>query len=123
SHTLHKEYDTKEILEEKEKAKRGLEKTARNQIRLYLVIGFLCLLIAFFIVRHHQIQKLYKQRFESLMEKENRKKVPDVPIPTADAIPEINPDAVNALLKQLEKFENSQKYLDKDWTLFKLAAH
>lgn len=123
SHTLHKEYDTKEILEEKEKAKRGLEKTARNQIRLYLVIGFLCLLIAFFIVRHHQIQKLYKQRFESLMEKENRKKVPDVPISTADAIPEINPDAVKALLKQLEKFENSQKYLDKDWTLFKLAAH
>lgn len=35
---------------------------------------------------------------------------------------DINPDAVVALLKQLEKFERDKKFLEMDWTLVKLAA-
>jgi len=115
---IHKEYDTKELLEQKNAIQQLLQKRRQGDIlgvSTIVVLFFLVLLLAY---RHFKNKKLYKQKFEALM----RKNGTDQAKSPNKSILDINPDAVAVVLKQLEKFERDNKFLEKDWTLGKLAV-
>jgi AraC-like DNA-binding protein len=120
---VHKEYDTKILLAEKEKINKLLEKRKYDDIILASIILLLFVLLLFLTYRHFENRKIYKQKFEQLILKTNNA---DQTLSRTKAakpdILDINPEAVAAILKQLEKFELTKKFLEKDISLVKLAA-
>jgi AraC-like DNA-binding protein len=120
---IHKEYDTKALLTEKEKIKEQLLRTKKYDALLVSVILLLFIALLLFTYRHFKIRSTYKQKFDALLLtlKEESKNKPKPKIEKPEIL-EINPEAVAAVLKQLEKFERDNKFLEKDLTLVKLAA-
>lgn len=120
---IHKEYNTNELLFEKEKIHAQFLKEKQH---VYFFIGLVIILfiISFFLTyRHLKNKRLYKQKFDELMLKINsdtksRSKTKSDKSPLID----INPDTVASVLRQLEKFEHNKKFLEKDLTLSKLAV-
>lgn len=113
---IHKEYDTKKLLE----AKQDIEGTMQYRTVVgSIIILIMALGIMFLIYRHSK----NKKRFEELM---NRKlegiKVQILHNTNNEKELDINPEVVNAVLKNLEKFERKKKYLEKDMNLVKLAS-
>lgn len=121
---INKEYNTQELLIERENLKEEL--FIKNH-KYSLLIGFTSVLFSGFIFvtyRNLRNKKVYKQRFEKLMldfenskDKSKTKEKND-----KAAIFDINSETVSIILKKLEKFENDKKYLDRDWKLAHLAA-
>src|SRR5574343_505455 len=65
--------------------------------------------------------KFYMQKFEEIMNaKKNQKKIVQ---DNFDNDLEINPQIIETVLKNLEKFEKTKKYLEKDMNLNKIAAY
>jgi len=120
---IHKEYDTKALLTEKEKIKEQLIRTKKYDALLVGIIVLLFISLFLFTYRHFKIRSTYKQNFDALLLKLNddSKGKPKSKI-EKPAILDINPEAVAAVLKQLEKFERDNKFLEKDLTLVKLSA-
>ena len=118
---VHKEYDTKELLDEREYIKAQLENRKRCNILLIIVSVGLFLGVGFLIDRHYKNQKMYHRRYEEWNIKvKNEKK--DKMQADKPKILDINEDAVANVMKQLEKFEHDKKFLEKELTLVKLAA-
>ena len=118
---IHKEFYTKELLSEKEKIRQHF---LRQKYTDAIHIGIILLLFSisvFLTYRHFKNRSLYKQKFDELILKisDDKKSKPKIDKPE---ILDINPDAVAAVLKQLEKFERDKKFLEKDLTLVKLSA-
>lgn len=121
---INKEYNTQELLIERENLKEEL--FIKNH-KYSILIGFTSVLFSGFIFvtyRNLRNKKVYKQRFEKLMldfenskDKSKTKEKND-----KAAIFDINSETVSIILKKLEKFENEKKYLDRDWKLAHLAA-
>lgn len=110
---IYKEYNTKKLLQ-----------TQRDYEHYWAVVGciiitLLIIILALFVSRHYRNKRL----FAALM---NRK--PDTISSLAleksskEIELEISPEVVNAILKNLEKFECKKKYLGKDMTLSKIAS-
>lgn len=120
---IHKEYNTKELLFEKEKIHAQFLKEKQH------VYFFICVVIVLFIIsfflsyRHLKNRRLYKQKFDELMLRINsdNKSKPKAKS-EKNQIMDINHETVANILKQLEKFEYAQKFLEKDLTLSKLAV-
>jgi len=120
---IHKEYDTKELLKEKDNIQLLLQKRKRDDIVLVSTIVLLFILLLLLAYRHFMNKKFYKQKFEELMRKNGTDdSMLQESKSSGKTILDINPDAVASVLKQLERFENDRKYLEKDWTLGKLAV-
>lgn len=119
---IHKEYDTKELLKEKQDIQDLLNKRKKHDILFVSAITFLFLLSLFLAYRYLKNKKIYRQKFEELMKRsEDDRVVKEVKI-IDKTILDINSEAVSLVLKQLERFERDNKFLDKDWTLVKLSA-
>lgn len=118
---IHKDYDTKELLFQKNNIEKLLNERKSKDFFLNSIIVFLFLSVAFLIYRHFRNRKVYRQRFEDLMKKnETVVKVDSKTI--ANRIEDINQETVTAVLKQLEKFEIRKTFLEEDWTLARLAT-
>ncbi|WP_166919661.1 AraC family transcriptional regulator [Flavobacterium poyangense] len=115
---IHKEYDTKQLLLEKQNIESSLEKRKHNDYILVSVIAVLFLSLLSLAYRFTRNKKLYKRKFEELMKKETKSNEKDLPI----GIKDIHPETVTSILKQLEKFEKNKKFLEKDLTSIKLAV-
>jgi tetratricopeptide (TPR) repeat protein len=111
---IHKEYDTRELLGQKAGIEQSLDqKKKMNQVLVALVTMLLgC--VAYLWYRHLK----NKQRFRDLMRQPIQ--TPKLARETNDTL-DINPDVVAAVLKQLDKFEQNNKYLENDMTLSKMA--
>ncbi|MFV8374723.1 AraC family transcriptional regulator [Flavobacterium sp. LB1P71] len=110
---IHKEYDTKKLLQ-----------TQRNNEQYWTVV--VCIIItimtafmAFLVYRHVKNKRLFEELMnrkpdtvKSLVSDNNSK----------ETELEINPELVTTILKNLEKFERNKKYLEKDMTLAKMAS-
>lgn len=122
SQKMHKEYDTKSLLLEKQNAE---SKLAGNQILiwfLYVAVGLLFVFSIYFSYRFYSAKKRFKAKLDSFLNKENPVAQVDVPIAKQPKRQlEINPEVIESLLKQLENFENKHKFLKKDITLVSLA--
>lgn len=116
---IHKEYDTKQLLLEKQNIEESLQKRKYNEYILVSIIAALFLSLLLLAYRFILSKKIYRKKFEELMTKEtsksNNKNL-------NSGIDDINAETVNTLLKQLEKFEKEKKFLEKDLTSIKLAA-
>lgn len=119
---IHKEYDTKELLSEREKIK---EQFACQKYYDFIWAGVILLsfvTIVFMTYRHFKNRSLYKKKFGELMaqlnDAKNKPKFRNENSPILD----INSDTVSIVLKQLEKFERDKKFLEKDWNLGTLSA-
>lgn len=116
---IHKEYDTKQLLLEKQNIEESLQKRKYNEYILVSIIVALFLSLLLLAYRFIRSKKLYRKKFDELMTKEtsksNNKNL-------NSGIDDINAETVNTLLKQLEKFEKEKKFLEKDLTSIKLAA-
>ena len=118
---IRKEYDTKEIISERNNIKILLDRRKYNDFIFIVVITFLFFSILFLVYRHIRNKKIYRQKFEELMEKsETTTKVEAKN--TTNGIEGINQDTVASVLKQLERFEKDKKFLEKDLTAAKLTA-
>nr|WP_315155759.1 AraC family transcriptional regulator [uncultured Flavobacterium sp.] len=120
---IHKEYDTKELLNEKEKIQSQLNQRKYYDYILVIVILFLFPSLLILTYRHFKLRKVYKQRFDELMSKRNNEN-PTISKEkiTKPEILDINPDAISTILNQLEKFERDQKFLEKNINLINLSA-
>lgn len=118
---IHKDYDTKELLFQKNNIEMLLDKKKRNDFVINGIIIFLFLSVVFLIYRDVRNRKVYRQRFNDLMKKsETVSKVESKNMNYG--IDDINQDVVASILKQLEKFEKDKMFLEKDLTETKLAV-
>lgn len=120
---LHKEYDTNELIFEKEQIQQQFIKEKKQG---YVFTGLaiaLLLLSSFLTFNHFRNRRLYKKNFDQLMLQLNTGKAPkDKFRSSGDNLTDINPETVSYIIKQLEKFENEKKFLQKDLTISKLAV-
>lgn len=133
SDKIHKEYDTKLLLSEKNKVEKELESKHIITIILYCTVVLLFALILFVSFRYYKSQKKFRKRFEELMMKDNvpeeKNTVMSIKPEVADTTdvaetkkPDINEEVIQSILAQLEKFEAKNKFLQKDLTLINLAS-
>lgn len=118
SQKIFKEYDAKKLI----KAKSELEYSMKWKNKIaYTTSLFLLISTTVIIRKHRKKSKHYKQKFDELMSANNSKKKPNQN--SLDTDLEINPEIIETVLKNLEKFEKSKKYLEKNMTLSKIAAY
>ena len=120
---IHKEYNTKELIFEKEKIREELN-LDKKYINIFVGAILSLFTVLFFLTyKHFKNKRIYKQKFDELMMKMNdentiRQKSKNGKPEIAD----INPETVAVILKQLEKFEQDRKFLEKNLTLSKLST-
>lgn len=69
SQRIYKDYNTKELLFQKNKIEKLLEERKRNDFIFNGIIVFLFLSVVFLIYNHSRNKKVYRQRFDDLMKK------------------------------------------------------
>lgn len=108
-----KVYDTEKLLQ----TQRNLE-NSNNSITVIAIstTAVLMSIISFLLYRHFRSKKL----FQELMNRQPEKSKLFVANGSKEL--DINPEVVAAILKKLEKFEFSKKYLEKEMNLLKLAS-
>ncbi|WP_343591302.1 helix-turn-helix domain-containing protein [Flavobacterium sp.] len=126
---IHKQYDTKELISEKERILIEKQKIADELARekyydvFYIFIIFLLFIFILWLTRrHHKKRKEYKKNFEVLMQEYEAAKNKTKLKIEKEPIKDINIETVALILKQLEKFENGKRFLEKDWNLVTLSA-
>lgn len=132
SDKIHKEYDTKVLLNAKSEIEEKLKNKESIATTLYCTITLLFFLVLYILYRHYKTQKAYRQKFEELMQQKET-----LPVQKDEDIkeivkqeedeeltkkPDINPEVIASILSNLEKFEAKQKFLQKDLTLINLAS-
>lgn len=120
---IHKEYNTNELLFEKEKIHNEFLKE-KQHVHLFIGVAIILFIISFFLTyRHFKNRRHYKQKFDELILRINSGNKSKQKIKAdKNQILDINPDTAANMLKQVEKFEQEQKFLEKDLTLSKLAV-
>ncbi|MDD3005730.1 AraC family transcriptional regulator [Flavobacterium sp.] len=118
SYKIHKEYDTKTLLEKKRKIENEL---ASNRKIYFLVVTLLIIILLGLNGWHLKSKKREKEKFNQIMAELAEKKKSAV-ISTNSQNTNLSPELTKSLLKNLEKFEKQKKFLEKDMNLAKLAA-
>lgn len=119
SRRIHREYDTRKLLMAKEVIERSMKIRGRL---FYLAIVVLSGVIIFLVYRHCRNKKVYRQKFEQLMQSGAPQKRHVVQHASDESL-EISPAVVQAILKGLDRFEQKKKYLEKDMGLIRIAAY
>ncbi|PHK24316.1 hypothetical protein VF12_37655, partial [Nostoc linckia z15] len=116
---VHKEYDTAELLAEKNRIEFDLKRSRWSGWLISGLAVILAAVIVLLIVRQRSLQRIHRQRFDELINPspESPSKLPlDLP-----GEPDINPAIVESILKKLSQFEDKKGYLKKDLNTNKLA--
>ena len=116
SKKVHREYDTRELLQEKNRIYEDLAEEEWYNYLFKIVIAGLVLVVVYFVYRQVAIRKLYKRRFEELM-KESAVIAPII----KNTPPPLSSDVENGILNKLIKFEQGKGFLKKDLSVNKLA--
>ncbi|MFH6997370.1 tetratricopeptide repeat protein [Flavobacterium sp. FlaQc-57] len=118
---VHKVYDTKVLLKDKQDIEDLFNQRKYNDFIFTGIVLVLFLIVSFIAYRHIRNKNVYRQKFEELMAK--NESVSKVEVKNVSkGIGNINKDTIADILKQLEKFEKDKKFLVKDLTSAKLAA-
>lgn len=122
---VHKDFDSRQLELDRMHLLDELKKKESTTYVLYIAVGLLFFSILFLIYRYYINQRTYRQKFEELMKK-NEIALEKTQFITGEKEqnkkPDINPEVIETLIKQLEKFEVKQKFLQKDLTLVNLAT-
>lgn len=120
-----KEYDTKELLYAKNKIENAMLQT---RIAACLVLSIMAAIIIFLIRKNKKNQMLFEELMNRNTTLKNINEITEIILPTcieSDKIAttqEISPEIESAIVKKLEKFELTKKYLEKDMNLTKMAT-
>jgi len=117
---IFKEYDTKKLLQSKSAIEQSFVREKQMKYLFVIITIVLMLTILFLVHRHFKIQKRNRQKFEELMSK-NPRRLP-LKKPLSEENLGINPEVIESILQQLEKFELEKKFLKQNLTQVKLAA-
>lgn len=107
---LLREFDTRELLEQKQKIIASLEKENNKISSQNIIISILLLLSLIGIVYYYYRQQLYKKRFLKLLQQisdQNQKKDQSTDDPTPSSI---NKETVDKLLDKLQQFEEKKEF-------------
>lgn len=110
-----KNYNTEKLLQS--------QSDLRNSLNIRTIIGItiitvLAAIIAFLVYRHFRSKRL----FGELMKRQpETTKIVETKNDGTFSI-DLSPEVVTSILKKLEKFESTKKYLDKEMNLYKLAS-
>ncbi|UUW08642.1 helix-turn-helix domain-containing protein [Flavobacterium plurextorum] len=118
---IHKQYDTKEILLEKEKIQQQLVKEKYYDVILISIVVVLFSAVVYGTYYHFEIKKRNKIKFALLLEKNEKSSVPEQSSEKFE-ITDISQETVQQILRHLEKFEKNKKFLDKEATLTTLTV-
>lgn len=118
---IHKEYDAKEIILEKDKIQKELLMEKYYDIIFIGIIIILFSSVLFGTYKFFEIKKRNKLRYEDLLQQLEKKKHSKTQ-PSESELSEISAQTLQILLQQLVKFEKGKKYLNKDITLETLAV-
>lgn len=118
SYKVHKEYDTKSLIEKKKKLEKEV---ASNKKGYYAVVATLALTLFFLLGWHLYSQKRDRKKFQQFMADLADKKKGVIRIENNQNT-SLSPALTKALVKNMEKFESQKKFLEKDMNLAKLAA-
>jgi AraC-like DNA-binding protein len=119
---INKEYQTQELVLEKEKIQIQLQNKSYNYSKLVIFTSLLFLCFLFMTFRYYRNRKLYQKNYDEWMLNSNDEVNKPRQKNEKPAILDINPDTVSFILKQLEKFEREKKFIQKDWNLSKLST-
>jgi AraC-like DNA-binding protein len=117
---IHKEYDTAELLAEKEKIESELKRSRWSGWAIGGLATMLAMIIIWLILRQRRLQKLYRRHFDELINPSS-KPMPKSSLPSNEKL-DVNPAIVESILKKLNEFENKRGYLKKDLNANKLAT-
>jgi AraC-like DNA-binding protein len=118
---IHKQYDTKQILQEKEKIQQQLVKEKYYDVILISVVVVLFSAVIYGTYNHFETKKRNKIRFDLLLEK-NEKSSIQKQSPEKFEITDISQETVQQIIRHLEKFERDKKFLHKEATLAALTV-
>ncbi|UPZ18024.1 helix-turn-helix domain-containing protein [Flavobacterium humidisoli] len=122
---IHKNYDTKELLIEKEKIQNENKKIHKELVKekhydlIFAGIILVLFTVSFYLnYRHQKNKKFYKKKFDELMlelntKPKDKKELPKEKSPTLD----IPSETITSILNGLQSFEDSKKFLGKDLRL------
>ncbi|MEW7290166.1 helix-turn-helix domain-containing protein [Aquimarina sp. 2304DJ70-9] len=123
SNKIIRDYESKELLDEKNQLIDKLNRSKFSSKKLIIVftgITLLLMAIVFFVVRKNLI---YKKRFQSLINQKNNgsKNTHDEQLKLATKNTNLPEELVKEVLERLEAFEQSKKFLKEKYTLNSLA--
>ncbi len=123
NNSIIKDYEIPKLRKEKEKLELELiERDMKSELTIILLISFLllCVLLMFLFYRK---QKLYKKRFERVINKEETAKTNLKNSKSLTSISELNvsEEIISQILKKLETFESEYHFTKNDITLNKLS--
>ena len=118
SQKIFKEYDAKKLINAKNEIENAMK--WKNKVA-YATSFFLLISTVVIISKHRRKSKYYKLKFDELMTSSNNSNSNSSK--SLDVDLEINPEIVEMVLKNLEKFEKTKKYLEKDMTLSRKASY
>jgi AraC-like DNA-binding protein len=118
---IHKEYDTKEILLEKEKIQQQLVREKYYDVILISVVVVLFSAVIYGTYNHFETKKRNKIKFDLLLEK-NEQSTFQKQSPDKFEITDISQETVQQIIRHLEKFERDKKFLYKEATLATLTV-
>ncbi|WP_338378824.1 tetratricopeptide repeat protein [uncultured Flavobacterium sp.] len=113
---IFKEYDTKKLIGEKLEIENAMKTKSKVY---YTIFTTLAIIIVFITAKHYNDKKKFKAKFDELMKTNPSKR--NVSNYTNEEL-EIKHEIVEQVLKNLDKFEKNQKYLEKEMNLSKLAT-
>lgn len=126
SSKIYKEFDTKSLLLAKKEMESKLVYRENLSTILYIIVAVLFILVLFVLYRYYTNQRIYREKFEALMQQLEEPEVETVAetkiIPAENKKPDINPEVIANVLKQLEKFEKQKKFTQQELTLVSLAS-
>jgi tetratricopeptide (TPR) repeat protein len=120
---IHKEYDTRELLVQKQAVEHELKGRKKYDLIYTTVILLLFILLLYGAFRYIKNKRRNRERFLQLM---SQTAPPVSTIVPLEGIIEVEPvtlkpEVETAIVKQLEKFEKNKSFLAKDLTLARLA--
>lgn len=118
---IHKEYDTKEILLEKEKIQQQLVKEKYYDVILISVVVVLFSAVIYGTYNHFETKKRNKIKFDLLLKKNEQSSLQKQAADKFE-ITDISQETVQQIIKHLEKFERDKKFLYKEVTLATLTV-
>jgi len=116
SQKVHKEYDTRELLNEKNRIYKDLSEKEWYIHLFKIIILVLALLVAYFAYRQFTTKRVYRKRFEALM----RDARPAAAAEKAP-VPGLRSEVSDGILAKLQQFEHKDGFRKKDLTVNRLA--
>ncbi|WP_073410126.1 helix-turn-helix domain-containing protein [Flavobacterium johnsoniae] len=118
---IHKQYDTKQILIEKEKIQQQLVKEKYYDVILISIVVVLFSAVIYGTYNHFEIKKRNKIKFDLLLQKNENNSL-QKQSPDKFEITDISQETVQHIIRHLERFERDKKFLQKEITLAMLTV-